>query len=55
LVRTDLHKCASFDDVIDLVGALVFVRRLFLSRFEAVGVAEHPIGFKEVDLLESIG
>jgi len=53
LVRTDLHECVSLDDVIDFIGTLVFVRRLFLPRFEAVDVAKHPIGFKEVDLLET--
>src|SRR5688572_10086426 len=55
LFRPDLHQAFSLDHVVDLIGSLMLVCRLFLSRFKAVDVTEHPLGFKEINLLEFVG
>jgi hypothetical protein len=48
----DLDQTFSLYDVIDFVGSLMLMGRLFLSGLKAIDITEHALGFKEVDLLK---
>jgi hypothetical protein len=48
----DLHEAFTLKHIVDLVGPLMLMCRLFLSWLEAIDVAEHPVCFKDIDLLE---
>jgi hypothetical protein len=50
-----LHEAFSLEDVVNFVGSLMLMCWLFLARFETINVAEHALGFKEIDLLELLG
>ena len=47
LFSVDLKHPLPFDDKVDLVRSLVCMRRLRLTRFEAVKIAEEPFGFED--------
>jgi hypothetical protein len=52
---SDLHEAFPLEHIVNLVGALMLMRCLFLAGFEAINVAEHALGFKEINLLELLG
>jgi hypothetical protein len=51
----DLHESFTLEHIVDLVGSLMLMCRLFLSWLEAIDIAEHAVGFKEIDFLELPG
>ncbi len=51
LLVTNLKQAFPLKDKVDLVRPLVAVYGLRLTRFEAINIAEHPVGLKEADFL----